>query len=406
MEKTGDLSAGLKKINWAETYMPVLSIIKQDFLERKPLKKIRISATLHVTKETAALIKTLSTGGAEVFLTPSNPLSTDNDVAAALREIGVHVMAWRGMSNEEYFSAIDWALSQKPNIIIDDGADAIVSYHEKSEAFQVFGALEETTTGVRRVKALEEKKALRFTVIAVNNAKTKWLFDNRYGTGQSALDGIMRATQILFAGKCVVVAGYGMVGRGIANRARGLGSKVIVTEVDPIRALEAVMDGYEVMPMLEAARRGDVFITATGNKNVIDINHFEVMKQGAILANAGHFDVEINVKALYAIASNVREINSCTEEITLKNGKKVYLLAKGRLVNLVCASGHPSEVMDMSFSNQALCTEFLVNTQPKEKKLIEVPEEIDKKVAWLKLKAFGVEIDKLSYEQEEYLASW
>ena len=406
MKKVGDLSAGQNKISWAEAYMPVLSLIKQDFLTRKPLKGIKISATLHVTKETAVLTKTLVAGGAEVFLTPSNPLSTDNDVANALSEAGVHVMAWRGMSNEEYFNAIDWALSQKPNIIIDDGADSIVRYHERNEAFQVLGALEETTTGVRRVKALEEKKALKFTVIAVNNAKTKWLFDNRYGTGQSALDGVMRATQILFAGKRVVVAGYGMVGRGIANRARGLGSKVIVTEVDPIRALEALMDGYEVMPMLEAAKEGDVFITATGNKNVIDAEHFKVMKPGAILANAGHFDVEINVKALYAMASSVREVNSCVEEVTLKDGKKVYLLAKGRLVNLVCASGHPSEVMDMSFSNQALCAEFLVNNKPKEKKLIEVPEEIDKKVAQLKLKAFGVEIDKLSYEQEEYLTSW
>jgi len=407
MKARGSAELGIKKLSWAENYMPVLMLIREEFKKNKPLENIKISATLHVTKETGVLVRTLKFGGAEVFLTASNPLSTDDDIAAALIEEGIKVNAWRGMTEEEYFKAIDWSLSQEPDIIIDDGADAIVRWHEKEiDTHPVIGALEETTTGIRRVKALEKKGILRFTVIGVNNARTKMLFDNRYGTGQSALDGIIRATQILLAGKKVVVAGYGWVGRGIANRARGLGSRVIVTEVDPIRALEAIMDGFEVMPMEEAAKLGDIFITATGNKKVISKKHIELMKSGVILCNAGHFDVEIDVKFLYSSAKTIRKINECTEEIELEDGKKVYLLGKGRLVNLVCASGHPSEVMDMSFSNQALSAEYLVKNRPKERKLIEVPSEIEEKVARLKLEALGIKIDSLTEEQKEYMSSY
>lgn len=406
----GRAEIGENKIEWALKFMPVLSIIKKDFSERKPLKGKKISATLHVTKETAVLMRTLESGGATTFLTPSNPLSTDEDVAAALESGLISVRAWRGMTEEEYFGAIDWAHSQDPDIIIDDGADSIVRAHINglADGGKIIGALEETTTGVIRTRALQNEGKLKFPVIAVNEAQTKKLFDNRYGTGQSSLDGIIRATSIMLAGKSVVIAGYGLVGRGIAVRARGLGGRVIVTEVSHLRALEAIMEGYEVMPMEKAAEIGDIFITATGNKKVITTEHMLKMKDGAIMANSGHFDVEIDVKALRDLAISSHEVRPYVEEFTLPGGKRVMLLAQGRLVNLVCAEGHPPDVMDMSFSNQALCAEYLIENRAKIKENIvfPVPEEVDKKVASLKLSSMGIQIDKLTKEQEEYLRTW
>jgi len=410
--KVKDLSLapqGRAQIEWAERHMPVLMMIRKEFSERKPLKGIRIAAVLHVTKETAVLVKTLKEGGAEVWLAASNPLSTQDDVAAALVEEGINVFAWRGETEEEYFWAIDVVASKGPDIVIDDGGDLHVHLHEKRTdiASQIWGGTEETTTGVIRLRALEREGLLKYPVIAVNNALTKYLFDNRYGTGQSTIDGILRATNILLAGKTVVVAGYGWVGRGIAMRARGMGARVIVTEVDPIRALEAVMDGFIVMPMREAAKYGDIFITATGNKDVIRAEHFELMKDGAILANAGHFNVEISVRDLESMAVSKRVVRPCVTEYTLKNGKKLYLLGEGRLVNLVCAEGHPSEVMDMSFANQALSVEYIVrNRGSLPKKVMNVPLEIDRRVAELKLKSMGIEIDTLTEEQKRYLESW
>ncbi len=404
----GKPETGRSKIEWASRFMPVLSSIRTEFLEQKPLSGKRISATLHVTKETAVLIETLIMGGADVFLTPSNPLSTDNDVAVALESSGVPVRAWRGMGEREYLEALDWAHSHDPNIIIDDGADSIVRAHVNGLADRrtVFGALEETTTGVVRVKALEAEARLRFPVIAVNEARTKNLFDNRYGTGQSTIDGIIRATSLMIAGKNIVICGYGLVGRGIAMRARGLGGRVIITEVSPLRALEATMEGYNVMQIQKAAEIGDLFITATGNKKVITPENILRMKGGAILANSGHFDVEVDVKGLYALATSIREIKQEVEELSLPNGRKVILLAHGRLVNLVCAEGHPPDVMDMSFSNQALCAKFIVKNRPQKVELMQVPQEIDDKVASLKLASMEIQIDKLSKEQEDYLKSW
>jgi len=410
--KVKDLSLapqGKAQIEWAERHMPVLMMIRKRFREEKPLKGVRISAVLHVTKETAVLVKTLKEGGAEVWLAASNPLSTQDDVAAALVEEGIHVFAWRGESEDEYFWAIDVVASKNPDIVIDDGGDLHAHLHEKRTevAERVWGGTEETTTGVIRLRALEKEGLLRYPVIAVNNAFTKYLFDNRYGTGQSTIDGILRATNVLIAGKIVVVAGYGWVGRGIAMRARGMGARVIVTEVDPIRALEAVMDGFTVMPMKEAAKIGDIFITATGDKDVIRAEHFELMKDGAILANAGHFNVEISVKDLESLAISKRTIRPCVTEYTLKNGKKLYLLGEGRLVNLVCAEGHPSEVMDMSFANQALSVEYIAkNRGLLPRKVMNVPYEIDRRVAELKLKSMGIEIDVLTEEQRKYLESW
>ncbi len=410
--KVKDLSLapqGRLQIEWAEMHMSVLMRIRREFEKYKPLKGVKISAVLHVTKETAVLMRTLIAGGAEVWLAASNPLSTQDDVAAALVEDGVHVFAWRGESTEEYFWAIEQVASIEPNIVIDDGGDLHAFLHDKAQniAEKVWGGTEETTTGVIRLRAMEREGILKYPVIAVNNAYTKYLFDNRYGTGQSTLDGIMRATNILFSGKYVVVAGYGWVGRGIALRARGMGAKVIVTEVDPIKALEAVMDGFEVMSMSEAAKIGDVFITATGNINVIRREHIELMKDGAILANAGHFNVEINIKDLEELAIEKRNIRPCVTEYKLRNGKKVYLLAEGRLVNLVCAEGHPSEVMDMSFANQALSVKYLVENKGKlEKKVFNVPIEIDRMVATLKLESMGIKIDELTEEQREYIRKW
>ncbi len=402
---------GMVQIEWAEQHMPVVSrFIRERFGKEQPLRGIVVGAVLHVTKETAALVRTLVRGGARVFLAASNPLSTQDDVAAALAsQEGIEVCAWRGMNEKEYFDCIRWVAKQEPNVVIDDGGDLHATLHKEFPeiAEKVWGGTEETTTGVIRLRAMERQGVLKYPAIAVNDARTKMMFDNRYGTGQSALDGIMRATNILFAGKKVVVAGYGWVGRGIAIRARGLGARVIVTEVDPIRALEAVMDGFDVMPMREAAKIGDIFITATGNKKVIRKEHFEVMKDGAILANAGHFNVEIWIPDLEQLAVSKRTIRNYVTEYRLRDGRKIYLLAEGRLVNLVAAEGHPSEVMDMSFANQALAVEYIVKNRDKlEKKVYNVPDEIDKEVARLKLKAMGIEIDSLIPEQVEYLQSW
>jgi adenosylhomocysteinase len=407
MRATGDAESGKKKIEWAQNLMPVLRGIASEFSLNKLLNDVVIAATLHVTKETGVLVRALRSGGAEVILTASNPLSTDDDVAAALSAEGTAVKAWRGMGSKEYVEALDWAHSHAPQLIIDDGADSIVRIHETGRGLEnVLAGLEETTTGVMRVKALERDRKLRFPVIAVNQANTKRLFDNVYGTGQSSFDGIMRATSMMIAGRCVVVAGFGPVGRGIAMRARGLGARVVVTEVEPVRALEAHMNGYEVMPMREASRVGDIFITATGDIKVITLDNIKTMKDGAVLANSGHFDVEVDVAALYAVSTSRREIRPGLEELTLPNGKKVFLLGQGRLVNLVCAEGHPPDVMDMSFANQALCAKYVLEERPKAPAVLNVPEAIDDEVATRKLKAVGVNIDELTVEQEKYLKSW
>jgi len=402
---------GRLQIEWAELHMPVVArYIRQRFSREKPLAGTKIGAVLHVTKETAALARTLVAGGASVRLAASNPLSTQDDVAAALAaEDGIEVCAWRGMSNDDYFSCLRWVAEWEPHIVIDDGGDLHALLHKEYPkiAARVWGGTEETTTGVIRLRAMARQGVLRYPAFAVNDAYTKMMFDNRYGTGQSTIDGILRATNILFAGKMVVVAGYGWVGKGIAMRARGMGAKVIVTEVDPIKALEAAMDGYLVMPMLEAAKIGDVFITATGDKKVIRREHFEVMKDGAILANAGHFNVEIWIPDLEELAVSKRTIRPYVTEYRLRDGRRLYLLADGRLVNLVAAEGHPSEVMDMSFANQALTAEYIVKNKDKlSPGLYRVPREIDEAVARLKLEAMNIEIDRLTEEQEEYLRSW
>ncbi len=400
---------GWIQIEWAERHMPVLMKIRREFEEDKPLEGVRIAAVLHVTKETAALVRTLKAGGAEVWLAGSNPLSTQDDVAAALAEDGIRVFAWRGQTSEEYYWCIEKVASSQPHVVMDDGADLHAYLHSKGveAGRKVIGGTEETTTGVLRLKALERDGKLLYPVIAVNDALTKYLFDNRYGTGQSTIDGILRATNILLAGKVVVVAGYGWVGRGIAMRARGMGARVIITEVNPVRALEAVMDGYEVKPMSEAAKVGDIFITATGNKDVIRTEHFEQMKDGAILANAGHFNVEVSVDGLEKLAVNKRTIRRYVTEYTLRDGKKLYLLAEGRLVNLVAAEGHPSEVMDMSFANQAYSVRYLIENKGRlPTKVYKVPDEIDEYVAKLKLESMGIKIDALTEDQKKYLSSW
>lgn len=402
-------SKGRLQIEWARKHMPVLNLILERFRKEEPFKGIKISACLHVTKETAVLMETLKTGGANITLVASNPLSTQDDVAAALVKEGIHVYAWRGETEKEYMMNLRVAAESNPDLVLDDGGDLHTLIHEEYPelAKNVIGGTEETTTGVIRLKAMVKQGILKYPVIAVNNAYTKYLFDNRYGTGQSTIDGILRATNILLAGKTVVVAGYGWVGRGIALRARGMGANVVITEVNPIKALEAVMDGFKVMPMRKAAEIGDIFVTATGNINVIDREHLRVMKDGAILANAGHFNVEINLNALEELSTFKRTIRPNVIEYVLKNGKKLYLLAEGRLVNLVAAEGHPSEVMDMSFANQALSAKYLVENGGKLKPyLYNVPEDIDTEVAKLKLKAMNIEIDKLTKEQEKYLKSW
>lgn len=404
------MDRGKLRIEWAEKQMPVLVSLRDDFAINKPFAGIKIGMCLHVTAETAVLARTLRYGGAEIALCGSNPLSTQDDVAETLAEEGTAmVFAKRGIDAEEYYRDIEAVLSTKPHIIMDDGGDLTAVLHKRWEEFgeNVIGGTEETTTGVNRLLSLEKNNQLKIPIIAVNNAMTKHFFDNRYGTGQSTIDGILRATNILLAGKIFVVCGYGQCGRGLASRARGMGARVIVTEVDYIKALEAVMDGYEVMPIREAARYGDVFVTVTGNINVIRKEHFYLMKDGAILGNSGHFDVEIDVKGLEEISISRRTIREQLEEFTLSDGKRLYLLAKGRLLNLACAEGHPSSVMDMSFANQALAVEFLVREgKSLPPRVLNVPVEIDRVVAKKKLLTMGIAIDELTEEQKQYLESW
>lgn len=399
---------GYLQIEWASKHMPVLTLIKTRFTKEKPLKGLTLAACLHVTKETAVLVQALTAGGAKIAVCGSNPLSTQDDVAAALADSGVHVFAWRGQNTEDYYKCIDKVLDYKPSITLDDGADLVGTLHSKrpSEIKNLKGGTEETTTGVIRLRAMERDGSLKYPIVAVNDAYTKYLFDNRYGTGQSTIDGILRATNTLLAGKNFVVGGYGWCSRGIAMRAQGLGANVIVTEVQPIRALEAVMNGLRVMSMAEAAPIGDIFVTATGDISVIRKEHMQKMKDGAIMANSGHFNVEINIKDLESLSTAKRTMRPNLEEYSLKDGRKLYLLAEGRLVNLAAAEGHPSEVMDMSFANQALCSEHIAKTAKLQTKVYTVPKEIDEKVAELKLKTMGVAIDELTAEQKKYLSTW
>ena len=402
-------SEGRQRIQWAAQEMPVLSLIRERFEREKPLKGVKISGCLHITTETANLAHTLVAGGADPALCASNPLSTQDDVAAALAEDGISVFAIRGEDEETYYQHILAAVEHRPQVTMDDGADLVSTLHKEGRGVieNVLGGTEETTTGVIRLRAMAKEGVLRYPILAVNDALTKHLFDNRYGTGQSTVDGIMRATNILLAGKKFVVAGYGWCGRGIAMRARGMGAQVIVTEVDALRALEAVMDGFQVMSLLEAAKIGDLFVTATGDKNVIDRDHFEVMKDGAILANSGHFNVEINIPALREISVEVRSPREHVSQYYLPDGRCLALLAEGRLVNLAAAEGHPASVMDMSFANQALGVEYLLkNAGILENKVHPIPREIDKEIARLKLASMGIEIDTLTPEQEKYLRSW
>jgi len=409
--KTMELAdQGKKRIEWANQSMPVLQSIRKEFIKNQPLKGIRISACLHVTTETANLAITLRDGGADVVLCASNPLSTQDDVAASLvRDFSISTFAIKGEDNDSYYSHILSALDHKPHLTMDDGADLVTTALTKRQDVVdgIIAGTEETTTGVIRLRAMAKEGALRYPIIAVNDADTKHMFDNRYGTGQSTIDGVVRCTNVLLAGSKFVIAGYGWCGRGLASRAKGMGADVIITEIDPTKALEAVMDGFRVMSMAEAAKIGDVFVTVTGNKNVIAKEHFEVMKNGAVVANSGHFNVEIDIPALEKLASAKRATRDFVDEYALKDGRKIYLLGEGRLINLAAAEGHPASVMDMSFANQALSCEYLVkNYKSLEKKVFPVPVELDKRVARLKLEAMGVKIDKLTPQQEEYLASW
>lgn len=399
---------GNLQIEWAAKHMPVLNIIKQRFREEKPLQGQTIAACLHVTKETAVLIKVLLAGGAKVALCGSNPLSTQDDVAAALADGGVHVYAWRGQNTEDYYKCIEKVLEYNPTITMDDGADVVGMLHSKRQDLiqNIIGGSEETTTGVVRLKAMEQDGSLKYPIIAVNDAYTKYLFDNRYGTGQSTIDGILRATSILLAGKNFVVGGYGWCSRGIAMRAQGMGANVIVTEVKPIRALEAVMNGLRVMPMSEAAPIGDIFVTATGNLNVLRKEHMQKMKDGAIMCNSGHFNVELSIPDLESMSKSKRTIRPNMVQYTTQDDRHLYLLAEGRLVNLAAAEGHPSEVMDMSFANQALCAEYVAKTPKLQTKVYVVPKEIDEKIAELKLQSMGIQIDELTEEQKKYLSTW
>jgi adenosylhomocysteinase len=401
---------GVSRIEWAEREMPVLRAIRERFERERPLAAHRISACLHVTAETANLARTLRAGGADVVCCASNPLSTQDDVAAALvAEYGIRAFSIRGEDADTYYAHIEAAIDHRPQITMDDGADVIGVLHSRrrEQLGDILGATEETTTGVLRLRALEAEGKLAFPVIAVNEAQTKHLFDNRYGTGQSTVDAVIRATNVLLAGKNLVVAGYGWCGRGVAMRARGMGAQVIVTEVSPLRALEAVMDGHRVLPMSRAAEVGDIFVTATGDKSVIAREHLERLKDGAILANTGHFNVEIELGALKGMAASVRRVRPNVEEFVLPGGRRVYLLAEGRLVNLAAAEGHPAAVMDMSFANQALSAEYIVAHAPElERRVYVVPEEIDQEIARLKLETMGIGIDRLTEEQERYLSSW
>jgi adenosylhomocysteinase len=402
--------AGELRIQWAAREMPVLRLIGERFTKEKPLKGVRISACLHITTETANLALALKAGGAELALCASNPLSTQDDAAACLvMEYGIPVFAIKGEDSETYYRHINSALNHGPHITMDDGADLVASIHkDRGELVgDIIGGTEETTTGVIRLRSLEHEKRLKYPIIAVNDAQTKHFFDNRYGTGQSTIDGITRATNILWAGKQVVICGYGWCGRGVAMRAKGLGAHVIVCEVEPVPALEAVMDGYRVMPLLEAARIGDIFITVTGGLNIIDRDHMMAMKDGAIMANSGHFNAEINIPVLESLAVGKKQIRAFVEQYAFPDGKSLFLLGEGRLINLAAAEGHPASVMDMSFANQALCAEYMVKKGKELKpKVYPVPEEVDKEVGRLKLRAMGIAIDTLTPEQSKYLESW
>jgi adenosylhomocysteinase len=401
---------GVRRIEWAAREMPVLKLIRDRFQREKPLQGIRMTACLHVTTETANLAITLRDAGADLRLCASNPLSTQDDVAAALvNEYGISTFAICGEDNDTYYRHIHQALEHAPQLTMDDGADVVATLHKDRRDLLpgVVGGTEETTTGVIRLRAMAADGALGYPIVAINEADTKHLFDNRYGTGQSTIDGIIRATNVLLAGKNFVVAGYGWCGRGVASRARGMGAQVIVTEVDPVKALEAVMDGFRVMPMAEAAKEGDFFVTLTGDCNVIDRSHLETMKDGAIMANSGHFDSEINLKALTALSEGRKRIRESVEEFRLQDGRKLYLLGEGRLVNLAAAEGHPAAVMDMSFANQALGAEWIaLNHSKLQKQVYEIPHEVDEEIARLKLHAMGISIDYLTEEQKHYLTSW
>jgi adenosylhomocysteinase len=402
---------GRRRIDWAEREMPVLRQIRERFAKEKPLKGVRVSACLHVTTETANLMVTLQDGGADIVLTASNPLSTQDDVAAALvNQYEIPTYAIKGEDNVTYYKHITAALDHKPHMTMDDGADLVSTIHKSRRELldEIIGGTEETTTGVIRLRAMAADKMLQFPVIAVNDAMTKHFFDNRYGTGQSTIDGIIRATNVLLAGKNFVVAGYGWCGRGLAMRARGMGAQVIVTEVDPLKALEAVMDGYQVMPMAQAARIGDIFCTLTGDINVVDKRHFEAMKDGAIVANSGHFNVEINIPALAEMSvGDPKLVRPFVDQYETKDGRKIHILGEGRLINLASAEGHPASVMDMSFANQALAAEYMVKNADKlEKRVYSVPADIDAEIARIKLEAMGVNIDVLTEEQVKYLNSW
>ena len=401
---------GKKRIEWAAGEMPVLRLIREEFKKKKPLKGLKISACLHVTSETAVLMQTLKAGGATAYLCASNPLSTQDDVAASLvRHDGISVFAICGEDNKTYYQHINSTLDIRPQITMDDGADLVSTIHDRRRDLtkSIIGGTEETTTGVIRLRSLEEEGLLLFPLIAVNDANTKHLFDNRYGTGQSTVDGILRATNLLFSGSVVVVCGYGWCGRGFAMRAKGIGARVIVVEVDPLRALEAVMDGYQVMPIAEAARLGDIFVTLTGDINVIRAEHFKRMKDGVVVCNSGHFNVELDLAGLRKMTTKRRMMRDFVEEHTLKNGRKINLLAEGRLINLAAAEGHPACVMDMSFANQALSAAYLAKEKGRlEKKVYPVPSPIDKRIARLKLKSLGIRIDRLTEEQKKYLKSW
>jgi len=400
----------VNRIEWAGREMPVLRLIRERFLREKPLNGIRMACCLHVTTETANLALTLRDGGAEVRICASNPLSTQDDVAAALvQEYGISVFARCGEDNDTYYRHIHQALEHNPQVTMDDGADVVATIHKDRRDLldHVVGGTEETTTGVIRLRAMAADGALGYPIVAINESDTKHLFDNRYGTGQSTVDGIIRATNILLAGKSLVVAGYGWCGRGVANRARGLGAHVIVTEVDPVKALEAVMDGFQVMPMAEAAQIGDLFVTLTGDCNVIDRHHIEAMKDGAIMANSGHFDNEINLRALGSLSEGSRKVRDHVDEYRLQDGRRLYVLGEGRLVNLAAAEGHPAAVMDMSFANQALGAEYIVANHHKlEKQVYDLPHDVDEEIARLKLHAMGISIDYLTEEQQRYLTSW
>ena len=403
---------GKRRIDWADRFMPVLRLIRQRFEQERPLEGVRISACLHVTTETANLVRALKAGGAEVLLCASNPLSTQDDVAASLVEHeDIPIFAIKGEDTETYYQHLDEAVSFQPAITMDDGADLVSRLHAEdanpSYVENVYAGTEETTTGVIRLKSMAAEGVLRYPIIAVNDAKTKHFFDNRYGTGQSTLDGIIRATNLLIAGTTVAVAGYGWCGRGFADRARGLGANVIVTEVNPLNALEAVMDGFRVLPMIQAVAEADLVVTLTGNIHVLRREHFEAMKDGAIICNSGHFNVEINIPDLKDLSTEVRITRALVEEYSLKDGRKLYLLGEGRLINLAAAEGHPASVMDMSFANQALSAEYVVkNHEQMENRVYDVPEELDALIAKLKLRAIGVAIDELTEEQQTYLNSW